>query len=129
MDKDLRQLSGFTSTDLPPNTFTEVYDERPDDESPAIIPKAVVGRVEGKSGNIVWLNGVTDEASSCMRKESNHEEESKVVSIPKNLEALLSNFLVGSGIHQEHDEEHEVTGDAARLRIVNIQGSFFANFC
>ena len=92
-------MGGFTRTDLPPNTFTNVYNERPDDEAPAIISKAVVGRVVRKSGNKVWLNRVADEASRYMGEETDHEEECKVVGIPKNLKALLSDLMVCCSVH------------------------------
>lgn len=88
----------------------------------------MIGRVEGEGGSVVWLNRVADEASSCMRKQRDHEKEGKVVSIPKDLKRLLSDLLMCCGIHQEHEKEHEMTSDATRLRIVDNQGSLFANF-
>jgi hypothetical protein len=99
MNKDLGQLSAFTRTYLPPNTFTNVNYERPDNEAPAQISKAVVGRVERESGGEIWLNRVTDETSRCMGEESDHEEECKVVSIPKNLKALVFDLVVCCSIH------------------------------
>lgn len=99
MDENLGQLCGFTRTYLSPNTFAKVDDERPDDEPPAVIPKAVFCRVKRKGGGKIWLNRVTDEASGGMSKESHHKEECEVVGIPKNFKALFFDLVVRSGIH------------------------------
>ena len=48
------------------------------------------------------------------------------MSVPKSLEALVTNFVVGGGVNEEHDEEHKVAGDAACLGVVNVEGSLCA---
>lgn len=63
-----------------------------------------------------------------MGVEAQHEEESEVVSVPEDLESLLANFGVGSGVHQDHDEQHKVTSDSTWLFIVDIEGGLLANF-
>ena len=52
-----------------------------------------------------------------------------MVSVPKCLEALVTNFAVGSSVNEEHDEEHEVAGNAACLGKLNIEGSLCTNLC
>lgn len=64
-----------------------------------------------------------------MREETEHEEECEMMSIPKYFEALLSDLMVGGRIHEEHDEEHEMTSDTARLGIMYFLSSLLANFC
>jgi hypothetical protein len=64
-----------------------------------------------------------------MREETEHEEECEMMSVPKYFEALLPDLMVGSCIHQEHDEEHEMTGYTARLGIMYFLSSLLANFC
>jgi hypothetical protein len=64
-----------------------------------------------------------------MGKKANHEEESQVMGVPEHLEALFPNLVVGGGIHQEHDEEHEMTSYATRLSVMNLLGRLFPDFC
>jgi hypothetical protein len=59
---------------------------------------------------------------------ANHEEEGKMMGVPECFEALLTDFVLSGGIHQEHDEEHEMTGDAASLCVMNIDSTLLANF-
>jgi len=87
----------------------------------------MVRRVERERGNEVWVDRVANEASGCVGVYSNHEEECKVMRVPENLESLLPNLVVGRGIHEHHDEEHEVASDATRLRVVNLLGCLLAN--
>ena len=46
-----------------------------------------------------------------------------MVGVPEGLEGLLAHAVVGGGEDQEHAEEHYVAGDAARLCIVDLNGS------
>lgn len=64
-----------------------------------------------------------------MRIESEEKEECEVVSVPKSLEALVTDFVVGGGVHEEHDEEHKVAGDAASLGVVNVERGFYTGLC
>jgi len=62
-----------------------------------------------------------------MGVETDHEEEGKVVGVPEGLEALRTNLLVGSGVHEDHDEEHEVTGETTRLGVVDLLSKLLTN--
>lgn len=129
MNKNLGQASGTPRTDLTPNPLPKVDNTRPDGEAPALVSQAVIGGVEGEDCSIGWDCGVTDEASSGVAVEADHEEEGKVVGVPEGLEALVADLVVRRGIHEDHDEKHEVTGDASRLRIVDLQGDVGSNLC
>ena len=103
MNKDLGQPSGTTSPDFSVNSFSEINNTRPHDESPTLITQTVLGGVKGEHGDVVGVGGVTNEASSGMGIKTDHEEESKVMGIPERLETLVANLVVGSGIHEEHN--------------------------
>lgn len=64
-----------------------------------------------------------------MSVEADHEEECEVVGIPESFEALGTNFVVCGGVHQDHDEEHEVASDTARLSVVNFESSLLSDLC
>ena len=89
----------------------------------------MLGRVEREDGGVVWIDGIADEAACGVRVERDEEEEGEVVGVPKGLEALVTNLVVSGGVDEEHDEEHEVAGDAASLGVVNVEGGLCANLC
>lgn len=45
------------------------------------------------------------------------------MSVPKGLEALLANLMMGRGIHQEHAEKHDMSRNSSGLRVVNLDSS------
>jgi hypothetical protein len=122
VDKNLRQLSFATSPDFPVDSLAEVEDARPDGESPRQVSQAMTGGVEGELADEIRVGRVSHKATGGMGIQADHEEESEVMSVPECLEALSSNFLVGGAVHQDHDEQEGVTGDAAWLSVVNLQG-------
>lgn len=81
----------------------------------------MTGVVEGEFGLEVGEGGVTDEASHGVGVKTEHEEEREVVGVPEGLETLLANFVCRSRVHEDHDQEHDVTGEATRLPIVDIK--------
>lgn len=62
-----------------------------------------------------------------MSVETEHEKESQMVRVPECLKALSADFVMGSCIHQNNDEEHEVAGDTTRLVVVNCNGCLRPN--
>lgn len=58
---------------------------------------------------------------------SNHEEKRKMVSVPKRLETLVADLVVRGGVHQHHDQEHEMTSDAPGLRVVDLQSNLLSD--
>ena len=87
------------------------------------------GRVEGESRNVIGIDGVSDKTASSVSVESDHEEKCEVMSVPKCLEALTADLVVSGRIHYDHDEQHEVTSDAARLGVVNILCALLTDLC
>lgn len=79
------------------------------------------GGVEWESRDVVGKNGVSNEATSGVGKETDHEEECKMMGIPESLEALLTNFVVRGGIHEQQDQKHEMTRYSSRLCIVDLK--------
>lgn len=88
----------------------------------------MIGGVEREGWDEIRLSSVSHETSSRVSIETDHEEEGQVVSVPERLEALCTNFVVGSGIHEHNDEKHDMTRDATRLSIVNLKCSLLADF-
>lgn len=129
MNKELRKSGRPPRTDFSPNPFTEVDNTGPDDEPPAFVPKAVLGGVEREGGNIIGVGRIAHEASGGVSVQADHEEKRKVMGVPEGLEALCANLVMGSGIHQEHDEEHEMARNTARLRIVDLESKLRPDLC
>jgi hypothetical protein len=129
VDKDLGKLSRTAGADLPPDTLEEVDDTGPDDVAPRKIANADIGVVEGEGTGERWQGHTTNEASSGVRVEADHEEERQVVSVPERLKALLANFCMGGTVHDDHDEQHDMASDTARLAVVDIEGIGRTEFC
>jgi hypothetical protein len=129
VDENLRQASRPPRTVFPVNSFTKVQDTRPDSESPALVTKTVLGGVKWEGADVVGIDRVADEATSGVGVKSNHEKERQMVSVPESLETLVADLVVGGGVHGKHDQEHEVAGDAAWLRVVNLECNLLSNLC
>ena len=84
--------------------------------------------VERESIDIIRISRITNKASSRMRIETDHKEKCKVVRVPKCFKALVANLVVGSSVHKDHDEQHEVTSDTTSLRVVDVEGYLLTNF-
>lgn len=126
--ENLRKPSRPPRPHLSPDTLTEVDDAGPNREPPAKIPKAMVRSVERKHTREGRLGGVAHETSGGVGVEADHKEEGKVVGVPERLEALRADLVVRSRVHQNHDEEHEVTGNAARLGVMDHLRALLADF-
>ena len=64
-----------------------------------------------------------------MRVQADHEKERKVMGVPERFETLMANLVMCGRVHEQHDQQHEVTGDASWLCVVNLQGSLLADLC
>ena len=64
-----------------------------------------------------------------MSVEADHEEEREVVGVPESLKALLADLVMGGAVHDDHEEKHDMTGDATWLPIVDIEGISRSEFC
>ena len=110
VDEQLRETRRATSTVLAEDSLAKVDNAGPDGETPALVAETVGRAVERERGDVLGVGRVTDEASGGMGVETDHEEERKVVRVPESLEALVADLVVRSGVHEEHDEKHEMTG-------------------
>jgi hypothetical protein len=52
-----------------------------------------------------------------------------VMSVPKSFETLVADLVVCSGIHEDHNQEHEMASYTASLCIMNLQGILRTNLC
>ena len=129
MDEQLRETRRATSTVLAEDTLAKVDNAGPDDETPRLVSKTVLGRVVGEAVGVVGVDRVADEASSSVRVKTDEEEERKVMGVPEGLEALVTDLVVRRGIHEDHDEEHEVTANASCLRVVDVEREFGTDLC
>ena len=80
----------------------------------------MLGRVEGETRDVVGVDGVSDEATGSVCVKGNHEEKREVMGVPERLKALATDLVMGGSVHDEHDEQHEVTGDATSLFVMNV---------
>ena len=119
-------LGGAAGADLAVDALDEVEGAGPKFPAPPLVADAVVpegGTGEGR----VWKGSVADEAAGGVSVEGKEEGDEEVVSVPEGFVRLLSDLGVGGGVHQEHAKEHDVTCDAAGLRVVDLdcgQGSY-----
>lgn len=129
MNKDFREPSGLPRSDFPPYPLTKIENSGPDDEPPAEVSKAVLGRVERESWDVIGVHGVSDETAGGVGVKSDHKEECEMVGVPEGLEALTANLVVGSRVHDEHDKQHEVTSDTASLFVVDVLRGNLTDLC
>ena len=85
------------------------------------------GRVEGESRNVIGVDAVPDKTASRVGIEGDHEEKREVMGVPERLEALAADLMMSGCVHDYHDEQHEVTGDATSLFVVDILCGNFAD--
>jgi hypothetical protein len=120
VNENLGKFGFFPRADFPPHALSNVEDTRPDDESPALVSKAMLRGIERERAGIIWVDTITNETTRCVGVKSNHEKESQVVGVPESLEALVADLMVSSGVHEEHGKKHEVTCDSTRLTVVDV---------
>lgn len=82
----------LSSPDFSQNPLSEIQEERPDDESPALVPKAMLCVVERERALKVRIRRVANETACCMGVERQQEEKGKVVGIPEGFKRLLANL-------------------------------------
>ena len=129
VNNNLVELRRTPGPELTIHTLAKVNDTWPDGEAPALVSQTVLCRVEGERVGIIWVGGISDEATSCVCVETDHPEEGEVMGVPESLEALVSDLPVSRGIDEDHDKQHEMTGYASSLRVVNIQRGLLADLC
>ena len=111
---------GFAaSTNFTVDALDEVESTRPELPSPALVSYAMCPKVLSCKGR-VRIGRVAHEAACCVGIHSEEEWDKKVMSVPKRLKGLLSDFGVGGCIHQKHAQKHNVAGDTTSLSIVYL---------
>ena len=119
---DLDNLSLPPAADLAVQAVHQVQATTKELPSPSLVTNAVgpeVLFVEGRIGR----SSVTDEAAGSMRVHAEQERNEQVVRIPEGLERLLSDPVVGGRVDQQHAKQHDVSGDATSLGVMNLQGN------
>lgn len=98
MSDDTGDLSLTDGTDLTVETLAQVETSGPELPSPAQVTNAELPvLVAGKGG--IALRGRSDEAANRVGIQTKEKRDEKVVSVPKRLERLLSDAVMGAGIH------------------------------
>lgn len=120
---------GFTnSTDLAIQALEEVKAACPKLPAPAEVADAVLPvllTVKRREA----VGSVADEAANRVGVQGEEEGDEEVVSVPKGLEGLLSDSVVGCRVHQKHAKEHDMAGDTARLGVVNLDCRYGSDLC
>lgn len=122
MDQDLRELRLLTGPNFSPDALAKVDEAGPDSSPPAHVAETNIWVVIRERAGETRLGSASNEASNGMGVETDHEEEGKVVGVPESLEALLANLVVCRAVHDDHDEEHNMSGDSTWLAIVDVEG-------
>lgn len=60
------------------------------------------------------------EATCRMSVHRQEEGDEQMVSVPESLVALLADLGVGSRIHEQHAQQHDMSGDPAGLCVVDL---------
>jgi hypothetical protein len=129
VNQHLGQASCPPGPDLSPHALGEVGNAGPNGSPPALVAETVLRRVEGERCDVVRVNRVADEAAGRVGIQTDHEEEREMVRVPECLEALGPDLVVGGAVHENHDEQHEVTRYSSRLVVVDVDRGLLADFC
>ena len=117
-----RDLGVLSRTNLTVQTLAQVKATGPQLPTPSLVTDAVLPEDVASQWR-EWPSCVTHETADCVGVESEHERDEQVVCVPKRLEGLLADAVVGRGIHQQHAEQHDVASDTSRLGVVNLDRS------
>ena len=70
---------------------------------------------------------LSDESAHASAKLLLRLKAHEMVSVPERFERLSANLVMSSRVHQEHQEQHDVTGEAAWLSVHNTPSCLLAN--
>lgn len=99
MADDSDDLCRSPRPDLTVKTLAQVESTCPQLPTPTLVSDAMIPKVLASE----WrerIHGITDEAACGVGVKTQHEWDKQVMSIPERLEGLLTDFGVGSGIHE-----------------------------
>jgi hypothetical protein len=115
---------GFSSTsDLTPNSFTEIEPPSPEFPSPSLISNAVVPEILACEGG-EWQLCVSNETSRGVGVEAKQEWDEQMMGVPERFERLLTDLVMGSRVHEKHAEKHHMSCHATSLRVVDLNCAY-----
>lgn len=126
MTDDFNNLRLSPAADFTVETVDEVQTTADKLPSPTFVSDAVgpeVVVVEGRKRKC----SITHETVGCMRVHAEKERNEQVVSVPEGLERLLSDPVMRCGIHEQHAKQHNMSGNATSLGVVNLEGNLGTN--
>jgi hypothetical protein len=126
MTHDLDNLRLPPRPDFPVKPLQEVETSTEQLPSPALVSDAVgpeVGAGERREGS----DRISDEAAGGVSVHAEEEWDEQVMRVPEGLVRLLADLVVCGGEHHEHAQQHDVTCDASRLGVVNLDGRLGTN--
>jgi len=112
--------------DLTVETLDQIDAASPELPSPPEVTDAVVPIILASEWRVCVL-GRAHKAPDGVGVQTQEEGDEQVVGVPERLERLLPDAVVGRRVHEQHAEQHDVAGNAAGLRVVNLDGSAGAN--
>ena len=122
----LHDLGLPSGSDFSIDALTEVDGSPHELPSPPLIPDAMTPEPFA-SKRTIRLSAISDEAPGRVRVHGQQERDEEVMRVPKRLIALLSDLGVRRRVHEQHAEQHDVSGDAAGLGIVDLHGGLAAD--
>jgi hypothetical protein len=125
MHDDFGNLSISSAVDDSPDPFQKVYATTPKSQSPSLIPNAMIPEIGAVKGTI-RLCGVADKASRRMSIQRQNKNEGEMMSIPKRFECLLSQWCMRCSVHQEHAEQHDMSGNSTCLGIMYLESRYWS---
>ena len=67
---------------------------------------------------------ISHKAAGCVCIQGEQEGYEKMMGVPKCLKGLLPYPIVGSGVHHQHTEQHDMSCNAANLSVMDLYGSY-----
>jgi hypothetical protein len=64
---------------------------------------------------------ISDEAVGGVCVHSEEKWDKQMMCVPKRLKRLLADLVMGSGVDEQHAQQHNVSGYSTRLGVVNLE--------
>lgn len=106
MEDDFAKVRFLTGTVFAQYTFEDVQEEDGNGEYIGVV-------------RFTFPGPGFDETAVVVEEQAHVEGDEQVMGVPKEFELLLSHLDLGRGVHEEHDDEHDMTGRTAESQIMN----------